>query len=292
MALSDRSKNRSEIWWLGRFFSRIMDIPEYLWYGDKKHKGGMVMKEITSILALLMLFTGCGQSTDIRESPPKKAETSTASAEEKMITTTAVTTTVIITVTTSEQPTTAVTQEINIQTTEPVSTAETAVSGAEVTSTDNTTQAAEPPQTTTSAATAAVTIPVTTAQETAPSIAVTEPTTEQKLLLPNDGTDYDKAKAVYEYMRQNGSGTCVNHACMTYKLCCDNGLQCRLVWTDAGMYGHVANIVNVDGIWYVLDTEGEYFLDYNYCFTEVVDIDGNHIADSNIISDMSYDELH
>ena len=269
-----------------------MDIPEYLWYGDKKHKWGMVMKEITAILAFLMLLTGCGQSKDKIERTPEKTEPTTASAEEKMTSSIAVTTTVIIAVTTSEQPTTAVTQETTIQTTEPVSTAEAAVSGAEVTSTDNTTQATESPQTTTSAATAAVTIPVITAQETAPPIAVTEPTTEQKLLLPNDGTDYGKAKAVYEYMRQNGCGTCVNHACMTYELCCDNGLQCCLVWTDAGMYGHTANIVNVDGIWYVLDCDGGYFLDYNYCFTEVVDIDGNHIADGSIISDMSYDELH
>ena len=254
------------------------------------------MKEITAILALLMLLTGCGQSTDIRESPPIKPETATVSTEEKMTSSTSVATiTATVTVTTTAatiQPTIAVTQETTIQTAEPVSTAEAAVSGAEVTSTDNTTQATETPQTTTSAATVAVTIPVTTAQQTAPPIAVSKPSTERKLLLPNDGTDYGKAKAVYEYMRQNGSGTCVNHACMTYKLCCDNGLQCRLVWTDAGMYGHVANIVNVDGIWYVLDTEGEYFLDYNYCFTEVVDIDGNHIADSSIISDMSYDELH
>ena len=254
------------------------------------------MKEITAILALLMLLTGCGQNTGMSESSPTKAETSTVLTEEKMISSTSsatITATVTLTTTTATvQPTTAVTQETTIQTAEPVSTAETAVSGAEVTSTDNTTQAAEPPQTTTSAATAAETMPVTTAQETAPPIAVTEPTTESKLLLSNDGTDYGKAKAVYEYMRQNGSGTCVNHACMTYELCCDNGLQCRLVWTDAGMYGHVANVVNVDGIWYVLDTDGGYFLDYNYCFTEVVDIDGNHIADSSIISDMSYDELH
>ncbi len=254
------------------------------------------MKGITAILALLMLLTGCGQNTGMSESSPTKAETSTVLTEEKMISSTSaatITATVTVTTTTATvQPTTAVTQETTIQTAEPVSTAETAVSGAEVTSTDNTTQAAEPPQTTTSAATAAETMPVTTAQETAPPIAVTEPTTESKLLLSNDGTDYGKAKAVYEYMRQNGSGTCVNHACMTYELCCDNGLQCRLVWTDAGMYGHVANVVNVDGIWYVLDTDGGYFLDYNYCFTEVVDIDGNHIADSSIISDMSYDELH
>ena len=244
------------------------------------------MKEITAILALLMLLTGCGQNTVMSESPPTKNETSTASAKEKMISSAAIT---AITATTV-QPTTAATHETTIQTTEPVSTAEAAVSGAETTSTDNTTKATEPPQTATSAAT--VTIPVTTVQQTAPPIAVTEPITEPKLLLPNDGTDYGKAKAVYEYMRQNGSGTCVNYACMTYKLCCDNGLQCCLAWTDAGMYGHVANIVNVDGIWYVLDTEGGYFLDYNYCFTEVVDIDGNHIADSSIISDMSYDELH
>lgn len=248
------------------------------------------MKEITAILAFLMLLTGCGQSKDKRERPPKKTEPTTVSAEEKMINSTSVTTiTATVTTTATVQPTTAVTQGTTIQTTEPVSTAEAAVSGAEVTSTDNTTKATEPPQTATSAA---VTIPVTTVQQTAPPIAVTEPITETKLLLPNDGTDYGKAKAVYEYMRQNGSGTCVNHACMTYKLCCDNGLQCCLAWTDAGMYGHVANIVNVDGIWYVLDTEGGYFLDYNYCFTEIVDIDGNHIADSSIISDMSYDELH
>lgn len=249
------------------------------------------MKEIIAILAFLMLLTGCGQRTDIRESPPTQNETSTVSAEEKMINSTSVTTiTATVTTTATVQPTTAVKQETTVTETMSVSTAEAAVSCAEVTSTDNTTKATEPPQTATSAAT--VTIPVTTAQPTAPPIAVTEPITEPKLLLPNDGTDYGKAKAVYEYMRQNGSGTCINHACMTYKLCCDNGLQCCLAWTDAGMYGHVANIVNVDGIWYVLDTEGGYFLDYNYCFTEIVDIDGNHIADSSIISDMSYDELH
>ena len=245
------------------------------------------MKGITAILSFLMLLIGCWQNTVMSESPPTKADTSTVSAEEKTISSAATT---AITATATVQPTTVATQETTIQTTEPVSTAEAAVSGAEVTSTDNTTKATEPPQTATSAAT--VTIPVTTAQQTAPPIAVTEPITEPKLILPNDGTDYGKAKAVYEYMRQNGSGTCVNHSCRTYEVCCDNGLQCLIVWTDAGMYGHAANIVNVDGIWYVLDTEGGYFLDYNYCFTEVVDIDGNHIADSSIISDMSYDELY
>ena len=105
-------------------------------------------------------------------------------------------------------------------------------------------------------------------------------------------TDYEKAKAVYEYMQANGSGTCVNYACQTYEKCSEAGLDCAIVWTDAGIFGHIANIVSVDGVWYVLDTQGGCFLDYNYCFTEVVDIDGNHIADSSIISEKSYDELH
>ena len=118
-------------------------------------------------------------------------------------------------------------------------------------------------------------------------VSVTEPETS----LPKE-TDYDRAKSVYEYMQENGSGTCVNYACQTYEKCSEVGLDCALVWTDAGICGHVANIVNVDGVWYVLDTQGGCFLDYNYCFTEVIDTDGNHIADSSIISNQSYDELH
>ena len=121
---------------------------------------------------------------------------------------------------------------------------------------------------------------------------VTEVAAESRTILPNDGSDYGKASAIYEYMLRNGSGTCVNRACQTYELCVDNGLDCCIVWTRAGLYGHVANIVRVEGIWYVLDTDGEFFLTYNNGFTEAVDIDGNHIADSDIISSMSYDELH
>ena len=50
----------------------------------------------------------------------------------------------------------------------------------------------------------------------------------------------DGSKAVYEYVRQNGGGTCVNYACLTYELCEDNGLECLIVWTGAGLFGHVA----------------------------------------------------
>ena len=58
------------------------------------------------------------------------------------------------------------------------------------------------------------------------------------------------------------------------------------------MYGHAANTVKIGDIWYILDAQGGYFLSYNYGFTEVVDIDGNHIADGDMLSDYSYDELN
>lgn len=105
-------------------------------------------------------------------------------------------------------------------------------------------------------------------------------------------TDYEKALEIYSYMRENGSGTCVNYACRTYEMCLEVGLPCYIVWTDAGLYGHVANTVKIDNIWYILDAQGGYFLDYNYGFTEVVDIDGNHIADGDMLSNYSYDELN
>ncbi|MCR5016351.1 MAG: hypothetical protein K6A75_07250 [Ruminococcus sp.] len=248
------------------------------------------MRKMTAILAMLALLTGCGQEPQIYASPPPVAEAVTVSAEKKESTaiqisaTSAVTTTVTTSVyimheTATMQETTA------ISVTEPVSYAVSADIQTEVQSTTKTT---EVPQTTTATHTTTTTVP----QTSSPTTTVTEPPIEPKTILPNDGSDYGKAEAVYEYMRQNGCGTCVNYACLTYELCEDNGLECLIVWTGAGLFGHVANIVRVDGIWYVLDTEGGYFLDYNYCFTEVVDIDGNHIADSSIISDKSYDELH
>lgn len=139
--------------------------------------------------------------------------------------------------------------------------------------------------------------PITTVIVTTP---VTEPITEPpappetkpEIVLENDGTDYGKASAVYEYMRENGSGTCVNYACQTYEMCQNIGLPCYIVWTNTGMYGHVANTVCVNGTWFILDTQGGYFLEYNYSFTEVVDINENHIADGSLISSYSYEELY
>ena len=110
--------------------------------------------------------------------------------------------------------------------------------------------------------------------------------------LSHDGTDYGKAKAVYDWMRANGHGTSVNYSYQTYLVCEGIGLECYGCWTDAGIYGHTANIVKVEGIWYVLDTQGGFFLHYNYGFTEVIDKNENHVADGSIISNYSYEELH
>lgn len=122
-------------------------------------------------------------------------------------------------------------------------------------------------------------------------------TTEMQTELPTEPepessqSDYEKALTVYEHIRENEHGTCVNYACQTYEKCQEIGLPCWYVWTDAGIYGHVANTVCVDGVWYILDTQAGCFLDYNYGFTEVVDTDGNHIGNSDMLSNSSYQEL-
>lgn len=110
--------------------------------------------------------------------------------------------------------------------------------------------------------------------------------------LSHDGTDYGKAKAVYDWMRANGHGTCVNYSYQTYLVCEGIGLECYGCWTDAGIYGHTANVVKVNGIWFVLDTQGQGFLLNNDCgFTEIIDKNENHVADASIISSQRYDEI-
>ena len=122
---------------------------------------------------------------------------------------------------------------------------------------------------------------------------ITEPTTENAAESPTEPeqTDYEKALMVYDYIRENGYGTCVQYSSQAYEKCQEIGLPCQFVWTDAGIYGHVANTVCVDGIWFIMDTQAGCFLDYNYGFTEVVDKDMNHIGDADMLSNYSYSEL-
>lgn len=79
--------------------------------------------------------------------------------------------------------------------------------------------------------------------------------------LKHDGTDYGKAAAVYKWMRKNGWGSCVYYAMETYFVCKGVGLECAYGFaTDNGWYGHTYSVVKVNGIWYVLDTQGRSFL--------------------------------
>ncbi len=138
----------------------------------------------------------------------------------------------------------------------------------------------------------AQTIPVqeTTAQVSTTDFAetTTAAVTETIPAVIPELSDYEKAWMVYEDMLENGYGTCVNYACQTYEKCLAIGLPCYLVWTDAGINGHVANTVCVDGIWYILDTQGEKFLSYDPGFTEVIDMEQNRIGGSEMLSDVSY----
>ena len=151
------------------------------------------------------------------------------------------------------------------------------------TTTSDETEPSEPEQTTETAI----------SEPTAEPPNITEPITENAAESPTEPeqTDYEKALAVYECIRENGYGTCVQYSSQTYDLCQELGLPCWYVWTDAGIYGHVANTVCVDGIWFIMDTQAGCFLDYNYGFTEVVDKDMNHIGDADMLSNYSYSEL-
>ena len=136
----------------------------------------------------------------------------------------------------------------------------------------------------------------TTVPQTQPPLPV--PTEEERYMdigrsLSHNGSDYSKAEAVYNWMTENGSGTCVNYSWQTYYLCKGTGLECYLAWTPSKLYGHVANVVKVNGTWFVLDTQGQGFLLNNDCgFSEIIDIDESYISSADMISSQRYDEIY
>lgn len=136
----------------------------------------------------------------------------------------------------------------------------------------------------------ATTTPQTTAKEVTETETVTEETQPTIEVTEPQMSDYEKAVIIYEYMTANGSGTCVQYSYQTYQMCREYGLECYFTWTENKLYGHVANVVKVDGAWYVLDTQGGCFLRENMCgFTEIVDEYENHVADADIISGVRYE---
>ena len=146
-----------------------------------------------------------------------------------------------------------------------------------------------PPDTTTKPQTTKV-------PQTQPPLPV--PTEEERYMdtgrsLSHNGSDYSKAEAVYNWMAENGSGTCVNYSWQTYYLCKGTGLECYLAWTPSKLYGHVANVVKVNGTWFVIDTQGQGFLLNNDCgFSEIIDIDESYVSGAYLISSQRYDEIY
>lgn len=161
----------------------------------------------------------------------------------------------------------------------------------------------DPTPPTTTAKPAVTNPPDTTTKPQATKVPQTQPplpvpTEEERYMdigrsLSHNGSDYSKAEAVYNWMTENGSGTCVNYSWQTYYLCKGTGLECYLAWTPSKLYGHVANVVKVNGTWFVLDTQGQGFLLNNDCgFSEIIDIDESYVSVADLISNQRYDEIY
>lgn len=123
-------------------------------------------------------------------------------------------------------------------------------------------------------------------------VMVTEPEEYEEETEPPECclSDYEKALEVYNFMTANGSGTCVQYSYQTYEMCQEYGLKCYFTWTENQLYGHVANVVKINGVWYVLDTQAGCFLTENMCgFTEIVDANESYIANADIISSVRYE---
>ena len=161
----------------------------------------------------------------------------------------------------------------------------------------------DPTPPTTTAKPAVTNPPVTTTKPQTTTVLQTQPplpvpTEEERYMdigrsLSHNGSDYRKAEAVYNWMTENGSGTCVNYSWQTYYLCKGTDLECYLAWTPSKLYGHVANVVKVNGTWFVIDTQGQGFLLNNDCgFSEIIDIDESYVSGADLISSQRYDEIY
>ena len=249
-------------------------------------KGVLSMKKamLPAIFLCSVLMTGCFYDTDVM---PETGAVRPESMTEPTAVTEAPATAGISEEATETSSETIPTETITTETTFMPTTEMPETSTFEVTTTvvttPETTEITTTAEPTTSAATEQLTEPETTEPETE---AITETTAEP------EQSDYDKALEVYEYMLENGHGTCVNYACQTFEKCQEIGLPCYIVWTDAQLCGHVANAVQVDGIWFILDTQGQKFLTYNSGFTEVIDMEMNHIGNAEMLSQYRYDEMN
>lgn len=72
--------------------------------------------------------------------------------------------------------------------------------------------------------------------------------------LSHDGTDYEKAVAVCNEAENMGGVNCINYALNAYFMAQGAGLECYIARSsDHDWYGHVANIIKLDGKWYYME---------------------------------------
>ena len=76
--------------------------------------------------------------------------------------------------------------------------------------------------------------------------------------LSHDGTDYGKAVAVCNEAESMGGVNCINYAINAYFMAQGAGLECYIARSsDYDWYGHVANIIQLDGKWYYMEPMGD-----------------------------------
>lgn len=248
------------------------------------------MKKSMLILTLFAMLTACGTPENEAVIKVKKVPFIMVSETETHIETTVqipteTTTTAVSTTRKSETVTATSGSAMTVTATETAE-AEIQLEYAETTVKTDVQESTEIPQyivTEPDMQTTTETITETTVTETEETEPVTKPVNDNR-------SDYEKALEVYNYMTANGGGTCVQYSWQTYEMCQDYGLQCYFAWTENQLYGHVANVVMIDGMWYVLDTQAGCFLTENMCgFTEIVDANESYIASAGIISSVRYE---
>ena len=83
--------------------------------------------------------------------------------------------------------------------------------------------------------------------------------------LSHDGTDYGKAVAICQETESMGGVNCINYAINAYFMAQGAGLECYIARSSCYIarsskydwYGHVANIVRLDGKWYYMEPMGD-----------------------------------
>ncbi len=92
------------------------------------------------------------------------------------------------------------------------------------------------------------------------------------------GSDFDKAVSILEYANDLGGRNCIEYALNAYFLYQGAGLECGITFASLDeWYGHVANVVKIDGTWYEFDASARKYTENLYFVVKAFDIYENEI---------------